>query len=170
MMILSSPALARSSFHSNSPCPPTPPQNRMLYHPEIPRIPRDPAGNPARYRHPGESYYDMPYDDEEVAFPSFLPSMPLLLPLPLASCRLLACLASFPADWCADHEEGGWVPLSAFAAEQVVAEDGVKLHCWFIRQPKPQDCATIIFFQENAVCPRCQCQCRCHCRRFLNFF
>jgi hypothetical protein len=100
---------------------PTPPQNRMLYHPEIPRIPRDPAGNPARYRHPGESYYDMPYDDEEVAFPSFPPST-LPLPLHLPPCRLLACLASFPAR-VLTRRDGGWVPLSASDAEQLHAED-----------------------------------------------
>lgn len=36
-------------------------QNSMLYHPEIPQIGRDPAGNPRGYRDPSE--WSMPYED-----------------------------------------------------------------------------------------------------------
>ena len=36
-------------------------QNAMLYHPEIPQIGRDPAGNPRGYRDPSE--WNMPYED-----------------------------------------------------------------------------------------------------------
>jgi len=70
-------------------------QNRMLYHPVIPNIPRDPAGNPQNYREPSE--WGIAYDNVEV-----------------------------------------------------VAADGVRLHCWFMRQEVPRDRPTLIFFQENA--------------------
>jgi hypothetical protein len=39
-------------------------QNRMLYHPSLPDLPRDPARNPVRLRNPAE--WEMPYEDVEV--------------------------------------------------------------------------------------------------------
>mmetsp|Transcript_19374 Transcript_19374/g.46551 ORF Transcript_19374/g.46551 Transcript_19374/m.46551 type:complete len:317 (-) Transcript_19374:60-1010(-) len=39
-------------------------QNRLLYHPVLPNLPRDPAGNPERYREPSE--WGMEYDNVQV--------------------------------------------------------------------------------------------------------
>uniref|UniRef100_A0A6T7NFG8 Serine aminopeptidase S33 domain-containing protein n=1 Tax=Hanusia phi TaxID=3032 RepID=A0A6T7NFG8_9CRYP len=36
-------------------------QNSLLYHPEVPGVPKDPRENPERYRNPGE--WNMPYED-----------------------------------------------------------------------------------------------------------